>query len=564
MTLGCETPFAAEGDREVMHQSLIDAVRREINELPSDAGPRRLTQPTAEVEEAVAGRRDELEQLAGPASYGDGRIDLSPELSGAAARSVDVGLREAILTAVSNNLVLQQAELEPAIAEADVIRAEAAFDAVFFSSITHSVLDEPSTVPILRGVPLGTAASVRDVTRFETGIRKPLTTGGRVELSTSIDRTDVSTPGFAVSPNPGYLTRIALGIEQPLLRGFGRSVNRAGILHARNQDRRSIQNLRTSLLNVIEQTEVAYWNLIVARQSLLIQRRLLERGIETRDRLELRSIRDASTAQLTEAVATVENRRANLIRAERAVRAASDQLKVLLNDPAFPVTSEVDIVPVDQMVEAALEYDIREAILTALEHRPEIHSALLDIDDAAITTRVADNARLPLLNASVRMEFIGLDNDIDGSYDQGIESTFIDYVLGLAFEAPIGNRAAQAGFRQARLQQSAAGLRYRAAVQNVVFDVKSALRDVAANYELIQATRSTRLAQTESLRALLAEQENRIGLTPESLNLRFQRQEALAQAEIAEVSALANFNIAVARLMRAMGLGLQHNNIATE
>jgi outer membrane protein TolC len=107
-------------------------------------------------------------------------------------------------------------------------------------------------------------------------------------------------------------------------------------------------------------------------------------------------------------------------------------------------------------------------------------------------------------------------------------------------------------------------LGYRQAVQDIVLDVKAALRDVVTNYELIEATRSSRIAQAENLRALLVEEETLAGLTPEFLNLKFQRQESLALARLEEFQALVAFDQAVAGLYRALGVGLSMRNIALE
>ena len=162
------------------------------------------------------------------------------------------------------------------------------------------------------------------------------------------------------------------------------------------------------------------------------------------------------------------------------------------------------------------------------------------------------------------MAYFGFDDDATESYGNIGDGEYVDYLLGLRFEYPIGNRAAEAGYQRARLQRSQALLSYREAVQNVVLDVKSALRDVVTNYKLIQATRSFRIAQAENLRALLVEEETLAGLTPEFLNLKFQRQEGLALARLQEIDALASFDQSLAALYRAMGTGLSMRNISLE
>ena len=85
--------------------------------------------------------------------------------------------------------------------------------------------------------------------------------------------------------------------------------------------------------------------------------------------------------------------------------------------------------------------------------------------------------------------------------------------------------------------------------------------NVLTSYELIQARRSSRIAAAENLRALLVEEETVGSLTPEFLNLKFNRQDSLAVARFQEVRALASYNTSAAELYRAMGRGLEMNRI---
>ena len=73
--------------------------------------------------------------------------------------------------------------------------------------------------------------------------------------------------------------------------------------------------------------------------------------------------------------------------------------------------------------------------------------------------------------------------------------------------------------------------------------------------------RALRLAQAENLRALQVDERTKAALTPEFLALKFQRQDGLASAQVREVKALVDYNSSIARLFRAMGVGLQMNRI---
>ena len=562
--VGCSSPIWDDEGDWVLRQRVAEAIENELATLPSGGEPLETSQPPGEIEAALAERRAELDAIGAPIALPRGMLDMGPDLTGGKQREVATSLQSAIVSAVGNHLATQIARLQPAINQADVVAAEAAFDALFFSNIDFTRTDQPSTVPVLMGVPLGTPFNASERYRFETGVRTRLTSGAVVSLATDLTRFRNRVGGFSLAPDPAYTGALRLGVAQPLLRGFGSDVNTASIRLARNLKRRSVQQLRAELLQLLANVESTYWDLAFSWHHLAIQQWLLQVGIEVREIMDRRRDFDTKLAQYSDAVARVEQRKANIIRARRSIRAASDAMKLLINDPQLTVGSEAVLVPLEEMVEAPVRYNLRETIMAAVTNRPEIQQAILAIDDATIRQTLADNSRLPLLNLSAEMAYFGLTESAGDVYGELFEGSFVDYVLGLKFEWPIGNRAAEASSRRARLQRSAAVIGYQQVVQSVVVDVKAALRDVIANYELIQASRSFRVAQAENLRALLVEEETLAGLTPEFLNLKFQRQETLAAAQREEVRALANYNKSVAALYRAMGVSLAMNRIELE
>jgi len=560
---GCASPFSVEGD-QALRRRVAGAIDRELAEVPPGRQLIDTTQPPPTIETELASRREELDTIGPVVPFAAGKLTMGTDLAGEQQLEVSVSLQSAIETSVRNNLSIQIARLQPAINESIVVAAEAAFDAVFFTNVNWNSTDRPQAVAIVGGTPIGVGAQINNQFRFDTGIRKKLSSGAQVFVFTELSRFNNKTPGVTLLPDPSWNAAINVGITQPLLRGFGANVNTATIRIARNIERRSVQQLRSDLLLLLEQVEAAYWNLVFAWQELATQEWLLEAGIEVRDVMDRRRDFDTKLAQYSDAVATVETRKANIISARRAIRSASDKLKLLINDGELTVGSEGLLVPSDDMVEAPIRYNLTEAVMTGVAERPEVEAAILNIDDAGIRQMLADNNRLPLLNLSAQMGYYGLSTNGGDAYSELFKGGFIDYLLGLAFEWPIGNRAAEAGFRRSRLQRSASVIAYQRTVQRVVFDVKDALRDCITNYELIQANRSSRIAAAENLRTLKVEEETLAALTPEFLNLKFQRQDRLAQAQSSEIQALVNYNQSVASLYRAMGIGLAMNRIELE
>jgi len=303
---------------------------------------------------------------------------------------------------------------------------------------------------------------------------------------------------------------------------------------------------------------------VLAWRRLEIQQWLVGVGREVRDVLDQRRAFDARDAQFADAVARVEQRQADVLRARRAVQAASDRLKLLMNDPELTIGSEALIRPAGALDTDAFTFSLRDLVVEAIQRRPEIRQALLVVDDASINRQVAENGVLPRLDLTAQVAWRSLGDSYDESLESLLDDEFVEYLIGLRFEVPIGNRGPEAQARRARLARAQTLARYREVVQLVVQDVKTALRDVETGYDLIQATRSFRVAQAENLRALLVEKETLAGLTPEFLNLEFQRQETLAVARIQEFDARVTYRLAIASLARATATSLAEYGVEFE
>ncbi|MFN0131789.1 MAG: TolC family protein [Phycisphaerales bacterium] len=559
---GCSSsPLAVQSERD-LRRTVIDSVRREISQSQSfpairtterDAGLNRL--------EITPELIPELERMAGPNSYTPALPAMDTDLLGQAQQYAPISLAQAISSALQRNLSLQFARLQPSIAEAQVVAAQAAFDATFFSNLDWSNLDQPRATTRQGNQTFGVNTDQRTTFANAAGIRRTLPSGGQFTLQQDINYSDVNTDGQGQVPNPAVELAWTLRFDQPMLRGFGTDVTMAQVRVNRNAERDQIASLKRDLIRTANDTERTYWQLVQAVQDLAILQRLYERGVTVRDLVRAREDIDASTPQKADANSRVETRLSNVIRAQNALRAASDSLKVLINDPDAPIGSEVLLLPVDRPVDAAVSFSLADALSSAVQNRPELQQAILSIDNTSIRQQVADNARLPRLDLRLQTRIAGQQNDLGEAINDAADGAFIDYLIGIQFEQPIGNRAAEAGYRQRRQERKQATIAYANAVQMVFQEVKRSLRLIVTNYKLIEQTRTARYAETLNLRSFQAEMQFVRGQDVQTLDLEFRRQESLAQAERDEVQALADFNIAVAQFYAAIGTALERNNI---
>ncbi len=563
---GCASPlYDQQDDRRDsdLRRSVRESAERELVEAARFPDERTLSRVERTERYNLSDETiREIEATSGPTSY-VGLPDLGPAIYGTSQDTATVSLQEAVSATVQHNLNLEFARLTPAISQAQVVAADAAFDWIFFASGQWSLTDQPRTSPAVGGATVGVGSDQRQVVDGTYGVRRSLISGGQFTVQNQLTYTDVETDNLFNIPDPASETNIVIQFDQPLLRNFGSDVSLAQVRIAKNTERDEIQNLRGQLNQTVAQSELAYWNVVRAVQDVHITLRLLERGREVLEKIASRRL-DVKQSDIADTASQVATREADVLLAQKALRDASDQLKAIMNDPRFPVGSEILLIPVDTAVDQPLRFNLVDSLNSAFGNRPEVQRALISLDNTSIRQVVANNARLPLLNLRALSRISALESDMTRAYDDLTDANFVDYQLRLDFEQPIGNRAAEAGYAARRLERQQATIALRNTMQGVVGEVKAALRNVELNYKLISQRRAARIAAAETLRTLLVEEQFVRALTPEFLDLKLRRQQALASAEQFEISALVDYNSSIANLHLAMGTILERNKILFE
>jgi outer membrane protein TolC len=470
--------------------------------------------------------------------------------------AVRIPLREMVQRAVINNKEIRVAGYDPAIDKSRVIEAEARFDPTLFINSTLNRNDQFGTGQNFF------SAGTEQLTyawQNEIGIRQLLPSGGQAQLSYQTNRSDFD-PGFG-SINPVWESQLQLQLTQPLLRDFGNDINRARIVINRNNQQITTLEFRRRVEEIIFNIEQRYWQLQQALQDVTIQEQLLERTIDTARILYNRRFQDVTRGQISQAISSIKQRSATLIQLRQRVQDLSSELKKLMGDPDLPISSATLVLPADEPVLDPVMFDKQNAIDTALLARFELGQQQLRVDSADIALRVAKNNLLPQLNLVGSIGLQGVDDSFLESIDSALEFKTISASLGVQFELPWGNRAARAIYVRAYYQREQAVESYRNQIEQTALEVDQALRAVETAWELIGQQRQNRFAAADALAAIELRELNQEALTPEFVNLKLQLQDALASAARLENEAIANYNVAIARLEQTKGTLLRYNNI---
>lgn len=496
-----------------------------------------------------------------PDTQPNGQKQTAPPTTGMAIDAgpiIKMPLQEVVQRMVANNQDVRVAAYQPAIDQTRVIEADARFDPTFFTNIQHETRNNWSAGGnnnFSREDPFRDQAWIET---FQTGIKQQLPSGGQAQLQFQTQRQDYDPNRF--NPQPFWQNDLTLQVTQPLLRDFGTQINRARIDIAKNTQKISLLEFRKTLEENIEKTEETYWQLVEAVREVKILEEQLG-GTNRLARVLLNKVGEANRQQISQTNERVETDRALLVRARAHVRDLSDQLKQLMSDPEYPVTSQAVIMPADEPLRDPLLFDFDEQIDTAFNNRFELGEQQLRIDSADVAALVAKNNLLPQLNFQGSIGLEGLDAQFTGAFRSQFGALNLSYTLGLQLEIPIGNRQARAIDQRAILQRAQAISQYRANLEQIAMEVKQALRDVQTTWNEMVQTGRARYAAQDALDALQQREDNGEALSPEFVDRKLRAQETVADRARAEAQAIANYNIALSKLERAKGTLLRYNNV---
>jgi len=457
-------------------------------------------------------------------------------------------LDDALRRALEHNYIIEVERYNPAIETTRVVEAEAAFDAVFFTSVSKQLVDRPTGSQLV--------SSDADILDSSYGVRKLLPSGMQVSAAYGLDRTKSSLSFQQI--NPEYFSTIALEARQPFLRGFGLDYNRALIRLSKNDQRVSTLAFRRQVRDTLREVEEAYWRVVQARRDIIIEARLLAEFEGIYEYLEARQAFDATPVQLAATKADLETSRAAFVRLQAAVLDAEDTLIAAMNDPELNLADDVEIVPADFPNLVRVQVDRLADVQTALDNRPEIHEQELQVASARILLDRAKIDELPRLDVLFRYTIDGLAGTADKSFDEVTRHNYVDYLIGVELEIPIGNRGPRAAHQRARLQHAQAMAQLKAVIEQTILDVNRSARALSTAYDQILPSFESADAREREVDSIVARAERK-DFNTLTTELNSRRRLALARRDM--LGAMVNYNIAIFTLEAAKGTLLRYNNV---
>jgi outer membrane protein TolC len=431
----------------------------------------------------------------------------------------------------------------------------------------------------------GTNTLVNENSFSNLSIQKGFVMGTRASLGWNNFLQDSS--DFSRNFNPSVRSWMTLRITQPLIQGFGRSINARQIRVANNNREVSDLVFRQQVIEVVTRMQLSYWDLVTQRAIVEARREDLRVAQQLYEDNKLRvEIGTLAPIDLTRSEGEVAQRRQDLTLAEGRVRRQEVLMKNALSSSglASAFLADVEIVPTDPIMaipEVEEIQPVQDLVTMALQSRPELAQSRIRLTNFDIQLKAIRNAMLPAVDVFADLTNNGLAGQqnrnqilrpgqeevaipefflggLGTGLGQVFRRNFPDYQVGVQVSFPLKNRRAQADMAASLLERRQEDIRLRqqenairAAVQNVVID----LQEARAQYEV---AREGRILQEKTLDG----EQQRFNLGRAEILFVVQAQRDLATARVQELSAHNAYIRAKVNLQQVTGQTLQANNIS--
>jgi len=417
----------------------------------------------------------------------------------------------------------------------------------------------------------GTNNVVASSMNANAGLQQGFSSGATASFAFDNSRNTINSNQSNYSP---FVTsNLSLSVTQPLLRGFGRSLNRRYIRIAANQERIASLLFQQQLVSTVYGVVRLYIDLATLREDVQVKQQNLELAEWLKREVDARVQEGVlPPIEQTRANAGVLSARQDLINS----RALEEEQEAIFKTILFrqgltdAAVRNARVVPTDtlELPRGSEDLDAGKLIAQALADRPDLLQAGLQAENTRISLEGSRNALKPQLDLVAFAENTGLAGDRSpfalnpdttflGGYGTALAQVFQRnypiYGAGIQLNLPLRNRTAQADAARDEIASRQAEVRleqFRNQARLEVEDAVISLRRAQASYEA--ASEAARL-QTESLEAEKARFEEGLG-TAFSVN---QFQTVLSQARLTELAARGSYAKAKAVLLRSTGAILE-------
>lgn len=465
-----------------------------------------------------------------------------------------LSLDECIHLALQFNLDVQIKRVSPLIDEFTLAGAYGAYDPNFNFTARQNFNSSPgSTDPnsVLFGV-----SSDNYTDTFGPSFTGTFSTGTRYTLAGSMVRNS----GSSFPIGSAYSAAASLSLTQPLLKNFWIDATRQTIEVSKRNLKIDELALRLQIMNTITSVQLAYYDLIFARDNVKVQEASLglaeELLAQNKIRVNLGALAPLDEKQSESQVAA---RKADLLSAQRDLASQQNALKSLLTAD-YLTWQNVNPEPSDVLVALPENFNLQESWTHGMTLRPDLQQQRESVEKQNISIKYSYNQLFPQLDLTTTYGHNGIGRTVPGVLN-GIQSgnnQFYSYQLVLTL--PLDNTSAKNNYKSSKATKELLLLQLKQTEQRIIVDIDNAVKTAQSNFDKLDATREARKFAELALKAEQTKLEN--GKSTSFIVLQLQRD--LTAAKTAEIRALADYNKSLSSLSLSEGTTLEKAKLKVE
>ena len=547
---------------------------------------------------------------------------------------LEISLQDAVELALENSLDISIQRYYPWIADASILKTKSGsfgygtpgaaissssaainafaltiftFDPLIQSTVGWADIKTPLNNPFTSGAGTTTLLElISHSAQYNYSYSQTFSPG--TSLSVAWDNTRSSSAPSANFFNPSVQSYLSVAITQPLLNGFGVSVNTRNIRIAKNNRKIADWAFAQQAITTITNTINAYWELAYARENVRVNQQAVTVSEklynDNKKQLEIGSM---APLDVTRAESELATDRQNLIVAQ-TIQLQDEQIlkNAISKDPMAANLINVEIITTDRPKQpAAIENpSFEDSLKEAFAKRPELQEEVYNLKNAAIDVQATRNALLPTASISAYWQSTGLAGnstipgvetltssgvpivDANGNpvliggneifvpsvntrsagtkmsgfgdaQSQVFHNDSPEYALQLNLTLPLRNRSAQADNARAMLVQRQLETQMQQLKNAALLDVRNTYIALTQGRAQVQAASKARELQQQTFDA----EQKKYQLGASTVYNVILTQRDLIAAQGTEIRALANLEEAKASYERALGRTLEVNNV---
>jgi outer membrane protein TolC len=474
----------------------------------------------------------------------------------APANTKPLSLEECFQIALKHNLDVQIVRINPEVARFSLSGAYGGYDPSFFLRGANSFNKSPQTYNAAYNFTTG--GNTSDTDSFSSGLSGVAPYGLQYSISAQTYN-EHSTSPTAVPQNreTSFANFGVLDLRQPLLKNFWIDPTRFAIQVSKKNLKMSELDLKGQVMSTMTSVEKAYYDLIFAKENVIVY----EKALELADRLLMenkKKVQVGAMAVLDEkqAQSQVAARRADLLSAKQSLSIRQNALKSLLSDN-FSEWQDLAIEPQEKLGAAVQLFSRQESWHKGMTMRTDLLRSRQQAELQDINLRFYKNQLYPQLDLFGTLSYSGSGQEYANAWNQVWDGAGPANSIGAMVTVPLTNRKAKSQYQQVKSNKKQVLLQLKQLEQNVMIQIDDAIKIAQTAFDRVDATKQARAYAEEALKA--EQKKLEAGTSTSFFVLSLQRD--LTSARSSEISALAEYNKAVADVALAEGSTLERNKV---